>query len=265
MGPPGPAGDAGPPGQSVTAVQLDAGHPSCPFGGTAFTAVSGTTYACNGKPASGGAGSSPQTALAHCAALRAAGVTEDGKYWVQPNGSAPMEVWCDMSTSDGGWTLVYAYTFTDYANFGSLSNAVTPRPSWSATSANVPVSISPPTNEEDFNAIAFARWTAFAPGSEFLVKSSITNWLACLPGTGSLLTYVAGTLSCRVVNALTGLCVTTAPTSLSLTTQGPYLGGIQVYWDGSTTANYPTHDPCGANGQNQLNNVPDPRGAILVR
>jgi hypothetical protein len=203
--------------------------------------------------------------MASCAALRAAGVLEDGRYWVQPVGSSPMEVWCDMSTSDGGWTLVYAYTFTNYASFGSVSNAVTPRPNWNASGANVPVSINAPHNEEDFNALQFSRWSAFAPTNEFLVKSSITNWISCLPGTGNLLSYTQGTLTCRVERNVTGTCATTAPNQLSIDPTGPYLGSLQIYWDGSTTNNYPTHDPCGANGQNQLTNQPDPRGAILVR
>ncbi|HYO55714.1 hypothetical protein [Archangium sp.] len=35
-------------GQSVVAVQLEAGEPDCPYGGSRFTSASGQTFACNG-------------------------------------------------------------------------------------------------------------------------------------------------------------------------------------------------------------------------
>jgi hypothetical protein len=44
-------GDPGAPGQdgmSVTSEALNKDDPNCPAGGSAFTSVSGTTYACNG-------------------------------------------------------------------------------------------------------------------------------------------------------------------------------------------------------------------------
>jgi hypothetical protein len=45
----GPKGDNGAPGTSVTSTSLSAGDPNCPNGGSQFTAVNGTTYACNGN------------------------------------------------------------------------------------------------------------------------------------------------------------------------------------------------------------------------
>jgi hypothetical protein len=53
-GQPGPKGDQGTPGTpgqdgtSVTSAALSLGDANCPTGGSSFTAVSGTTYACNG-------------------------------------------------------------------------------------------------------------------------------------------------------------------------------------------------------------------------
>lgn len=50
QGPPGPKGDtgAGTPGISVLSAQLSPGSVDCPTGGSQFTSVSGTTFACNG-------------------------------------------------------------------------------------------------------------------------------------------------------------------------------------------------------------------------
>ena len=53
QGIPGSAGLNGQNGQSVTSMALAAGDPHCQNGGTQFTSVSGTTYACNGAPNGG--------------------------------------------------------------------------------------------------------------------------------------------------------------------------------------------------------------------
>jgi hypothetical protein len=59
-GPPGPKGDTGSAGTngtngtngvSVTSATLAQGNANCASGGSSFTAVNGTTYACNGAPA----------------------------------------------------------------------------------------------------------------------------------------------------------------------------------------------------------------------
>jgi hypothetical protein len=42
--------------------------------------------------------------------MRAGGGSSDGVYWIRPAGSpAPFEVRCDMSSDEGGWTLVENY------------------------------------------------------------------------------------------------------------------------------------------------------------
>lgn len=55
----GPAGDSGLPGVSVTSLSLAPGSAACPYGGTQFTSVSGTSFACNGNPGSPSGGSCP--------------------------------------------------------------------------------------------------------------------------------------------------------------------------------------------------------------
>jgi len=47
-GPRGRTGRTGAAGQSVTSATLGVGNANCPSGGSSFTGVSGTTYACNG-------------------------------------------------------------------------------------------------------------------------------------------------------------------------------------------------------------------------
>ena len=49
-----------------------------------------------------------------------------GIYCIKLESSKPFQVYCDMETYWEGWTLVYSYTFTNYGNFTSPSNAVTP-------------------------------------------------------------------------------------------------------------------------------------------
>ncbi len=58
-GPQGPQGDRGTSGAdgiSVTSATVPSGNSSCPSGGSSFTAVNGTTYACNGAPGVPGPG-----------------------------------------------------------------------------------------------------------------------------------------------------------------------------------------------------------------
>lgn len=58
-------------------------------------------------------GGSAQTAGASCTALRAAGITQSGAYWVNNPASAdaaqvakPVLVYCDQVTNGGGWALI---------------------------------------------------------------------------------------------------------------------------------------------------------------
>jgi len=174
-----------------------------------------------------------------------------------------------MDTEGGGWTLVWSYTFTNYVHFRDGSNAITPRPNWPVTpEVDVTISTTPPLNETDYSAMDFSLWKYI--GRQILIKSNINNWLKCDPGTGSLVDWKSGTVNCKIVKHVTETCKDRPAPSIFAASDdyGPKFKTTEdmyYYYNGYTKNNWPTHDPCGRNQGNQVQNIVNPHGNIFIR
>ena len=174
---------------------------------------------------------------------------------------------------------MWAYTFTDFTNFGSGGNAVTPWPTTPNKGfAEVPVSSTPPRGKDDFNAIDFSLWREI--GKDFLVTSNINHWISCRPESGSLVEWTDGSIDCKNIKNVSSRCPGNCPTKIRLLSSyaicrlydaaPPYTPtgyrGHFYYFEGHMK--YPPfHDPCssGSLTPGVINPVETPYGNLYIR
>ena len=191
-----------------------------------------------------------------------------GVYWVKPMPSHYHDafgVFCDMETEKGGWTLVYSYTFTNFNNFYSKTNAVTPRPNWPVREAGVPVSTTPPLDEWSSGAVDYNLWREI--GHEFMVKSNINDWIVCKPKGGSLVERRNGLIDCKNIKNVAPKCTGIAPNKIAWHKYGPFLSAASVFYDfeHNIEHDWPAHDPCGQRKADHKKGVVNPGGTIFLR
>ena len=174
-----------------------------------------------------------------------------------------------METHGGGWTLVYSYTFTNYSSFDSDSNAVTPRPNWPTLETNVSISTTPPLSESSLGALDWTLWKHV--GQEFMVKSTINDWILCQQNHGSIVTKQSGSISCENIKNVhvATTCAGLVLNRITWFSHAPIFFASKAYhsFDGAraTHPHWPRHDPRGEGEANHKKAVSNPGGQIYLR
>lgn len=137
-----------------------------------------------------------------------------------------------------------------------------------------PLSTKLPLHPSSPGAMNFSLWQTL--GSEMLLRSDLINWYVCKDGSGSILKWKEGSISCRVVKSLVPKCNNTAPSrfktslnfGLRLETGPRYYGSKLLYlvavmgW--SSYIEYKV-DACGNHNNDIVKGLSNPRGAWFVR
>ena len=106
-----------------------------------------------------------------------------------------------------------------------------------------------------------------------MASSDINNWIKCQPGTGSVVAKREGTVTCQSVKIVVNKCTNVVPAYWLTSLPNGFgfnadssMTSTYYFYEGSTqTLNWPTHDPCGSNQPNELDNVQNPHGQLWIR
>ena len=170
-----------------------------------------------------------------------------------------------MESHGGDWSLFYSYTFTNYKRFDSIANAVTPRPNWPTPETNVLISTTPPHRKSSLGTLNWTLWKDV--GQEFMVKSTVNDWIVCQQNGENIVTKQSGSVSCENIKNVATACANVVPNRIKWNSHAPCLFHSSGYYvlDGAANIGWPRHDPCGVNKASQKKGISNPGGQIYLR